>query len=165
MRLKHSVLALAAAGLLAVQAHAGEAATLAPVAAAPEAAKAAFSAADIESLFIMSDAPVQVAALSAKEMSETEGAWLNFAIGGLAGGAIQGGGFILGVHRGHHQWDTGRFIGNVGTGAAFGATTGQLRFLASGVSGIRNLATPGGAVWAFNNTVGNWGFNHVWRRP
>jgi hypothetical protein len=78
MRLKHSVVALAAAGLLAVQAHAGEAAVeaakLTPVAAAPEAAQAAFSAADFESLFVKGDAPVQVAALSAKEMSETEGA-------------------------------------------------------------------------------------------
>jgi hypothetical protein len=56
MRLKHSVVALAAAGLLAVQAHAGDAAAetakLTPVAAASEAAQSAFSAADIETLFV-----------------------------------------------------------------------------------------------------------------
>jgi hypothetical protein len=43
------------------------------VAAAPAAARAVFSAADIKSLFVKGDAPVQIAAVSAQEMSETEG--------------------------------------------------------------------------------------------
>jgi len=70
--LKHTVVALAAAGLLSVQAHAGEM----PVEAAiqPAQTAAAFTDADIGALFDNANQPMQLAALSPQEMRETEGA-------------------------------------------------------------------------------------------
>jgi len=82
MQLKHTVVALAAAGLLSVQAHAGEM----PVEAAiqPAQTAAAFTDADLQALFEASDKPMQLAALSGQEMRETEGAWLPIVGFGIA---------------------------------------------------------------------------------
>jgi hypothetical protein len=75
-KFKHIALALATAGLLATQAHAGE--TAAPPL-QPE-PLAAFSQQDISSLFNQAGQPMQLAALSDVEMRDTEGAWFPFAI-------------------------------------------------------------------------------------
>ena len=44
-----------------------------------------FTAADTQKLFEQDAKPMQLAALSPQEMKETEGAWVNFAIGGASG--------------------------------------------------------------------------------
>ena len=124
-----------------------------------------FTAADTQQLFEQDARPMQLAALSADEMRETEGAFAPWVAGGLIGGGLSGLGYALGVYQGNYAWNTRNFIGNVGTGALIGAGAGQLRFLASGISGIRNFATPGGAIWAANSAIANWGVNHIWRRP
>jgi len=123
-----------------------------------------FSAADMQALFVPSHEPLRVAVLSPQEMEETQGALAPFAVGGLVGGAWQGATFAWGAHRGHHQWNTSRFVGNVATGALIGAGAGHMRFVSSGIAGIRNLRTPGGAIWAGNAAVANTGANFIWRR-
>jgi len=77
MQLKHTVVALAAAGMLSVQAHAGEMQVEAAI--QPAQTVAAFTDADLQALFEASDKPMQLAALSQQEMRETEGAALWFA--------------------------------------------------------------------------------------
>ena len=69
-KFKHIALALATAGLLATQAHAGEAQT--PT--LHQAPLPAFSQQDIGSLFDQAAQPMQLAVLSDAEMRETEGA-------------------------------------------------------------------------------------------
>jgi len=44
-----------------------------------------FTAVDTQMLFAQDAMPMQLAVLSQQEMKETEGAWLNFAIGGAIG--------------------------------------------------------------------------------
>ena len=144
------------AASLAVPVLANEGALVAPV---PE-----FTAADTQQLFEQDARPMQLAALSAQEMKETEGALAPWVAGGLGGGAWQGANYAWGAYQSRHAWNTRDFIGNIGSGALIGAGAGQLRFLASGISGIRNLATPGGAIWAANGAMANWGVNHIWRR-
>ena len=56
-----------------------------------------FSAADLQALFVPGHEPLRVAVLSPQEMEETKGALAPFAVGGLVGGAVGGGGFALGV--------------------------------------------------------------------
>ena len=81
-KFKPAALALATAGLLASQAHASEA----QVQTMPYEPLAAFSQQDIGSLFDhAAGQPMQLAALSDVEMRETEGAWLNFAVGAAIG--------------------------------------------------------------------------------
>ena len=85
MQLKHTVVALAAAGLLSAQAHAGE--MQVETAIQPAQTVAAFTDADLQALFEASDKPMQLAALSQQEMRETEGAlWVFNALGGAVGG-------------------------------------------------------------------------------
>jgi len=100
MHLKHTVVALAAAGLLSVQAHAGEM----PVEAAiqPAQTAAAFTDADLQALFEASDEPMQLAALSGQEMRETAGA-LNPFLGRMIIGGF--GGAVSSVIS---QWDFNR---------------------------------------------------------
>jgi len=50
----------------------------------------AFTTADVASLFDKDAQSLQLAALSAQEMRETEGAWVNYAVGGFAGGLYNG---------------------------------------------------------------------------
>ncbi|MBA4262619.1 MAG: hypothetical protein C0443_11560 [Comamonadaceae bacterium] len=69
-KFKHAALALAAAGLLSAQAHAGEA-QVQDLQAVPV---AAFSQSDIQSMFEQAGQPMEMAALSTAEMKETEGA-------------------------------------------------------------------------------------------
>lgn len=75
-KFKQVALALATAGLLATQAHAGEA----QATALHDAPLTTFSQQDIGSLFDQAGQPMQLAALSDVEMRETEGAWIPFAI-------------------------------------------------------------------------------------
>lgn len=72
---KHAatIVALSAAGLLSTQAYAAEAG----IKAASNPQKlSAFSQDDINGMFETSGKPMKLAALSQKEMKETEGAWL-----------------------------------------------------------------------------------------
>ncbi|BAO83883.1 MAG: hypothetical protein M1359_02630 [Betaproteobacteria bacterium] len=91
-----------------------------------------FSAADLQALFVPGHEPLRVAVLSPQEMEETKGALAPFAVGGLVGGAVGGGGFALGVWRGNHAWNTHRFLGNVATGAVIGGSFGAAGAAASG---------------------------------
>jgi len=88
MQLKHTVLALAAAGMLTTQAYASEmqveAAQTYASAALVESLQAvqplaAFSQTDINAMFEQTDKPMQLAVLSPQEMKETEGAVIWFA--------------------------------------------------------------------------------------
>lgn len=74
MQLKHAVVALAAAGVLSTQAYAAEAQAEAVL--QPAKPVAAFTEADMQALFEDTGKPMQLAALSAQEMKETEGAWI-----------------------------------------------------------------------------------------
>ncbi len=85
-KFKHAALALAAAGLLSAQVHAAEEAQgvqLAP--------GATFSPSDISGMFEQTGQPMEIVALSAAEMKQTEGAvwWMPIYIFGpqIAGGS------------------------------------------------------------------------------
>ena len=160
MKLKQMGIALIAAGVLSANVYANEAG-IEQISVQPQ---GAFTETDLATLFEQDAKPMQLAALSAQEMRETEGALAPWIVGGLGGAAWQGANYAWGAYRGNYAWNTNRFIGNVASGAMIGAGAGQLRFLASGVTGIRNLATPGGAIWAANGATMNWGVNHIWRR-
>ena len=122
------------------------------------AALAAFSAADIATLFEPSAAPLQLAALSEREMRETDGALLPLiAFSAGVGGVTQGVGFIGGVVMGNHAWNSRRFAGNVATGALIGASFGPaLHFVRGSQLGTR--------IWQFNVNTANSGFNLAWHR-
>jgi len=129
MQLKHTVVALAAAGLLSVQAHAGEMQVKAAI--QPAQTVAAFTDADLQALFEASDKPMQLAALSQQEMRETEGARISirpllpWVIRGSAMGGI---GAAIGASNAYNSgargWEVVRAagIGFVG-GAAAGITS------------------------------------------
>lgn len=120
-----------------------------------------FTAADTQSLFEQDAKPMQLAELSQQEMKETEGAWVQFGIGGALGAA----GYGWGVYRGNYAWNTRNFIGNVGTGALIGGTFGAAGAIASGGARfIPSLTNAGANIWRFNSATANWGVNHVWRR-
>ena len=111
------------------------------------AALAAFSQADIATLFEPSAAPLQLAALSEQEMRETEGAVWNFVFGGLTGfgmHAIQ--------HRHNMTWRSAAIA--TGTGALTGGVGGAL-IRASGGGLVGNLA------WRPNIFAANAGFGIV----
>jgi hypothetical protein len=163
MQLKHAVVALAAAGVLSTQAYASEAQAEAVL--QPAQPVAAFTEADIQALFEDTGKPMQLAALSAQEMRETEGALAPWAVGGLVGGAWQGANYAWGAYRGNYAWNTSRFLGNVGTGALIGASFGTAGHIASGGARfIPSLTNAGANVWRFNAVIANRGVNHVWRR-
>lgn len=75
-KLKQTVLVLAAAGMLSVQAHAAESSVNSLPSQQP---MAAFSQQDVQGLFDQAEQPMQLAELSSAEMKETEGALLWFA--------------------------------------------------------------------------------------
>jgi hypothetical protein len=156
-KFKHAALALAAASLMTVQAHATEVQAQSPQAVPV----ATFSQADIHTMFDQAEKPMQLAALSGQEMKDTEGAWLQFGIGGLLGGA----GYGWGVYRGSYSWNTSSFLGNVGTGALIGGTFGAAGAIASGGARfIPSLTNAGANIWRFNSAATNFGVNNIWRR-
>ena len=128
------------AASLAVPVLANEGALVAPV---PE-----FTAADTQQLFEQDARPMQLAALSADEMRETEGAFWNFAIGGAASFAFYAG----------SNWYNNRPITwqgslySIGTGALTGGAGGAL-IRASGGGVVGNLA------WRPNILAANAGFS------
>nr|VFK41571.1 MAG: hypothetical protein BECKTC1821E_GA0114239_101216 [Candidatus Kentron sp. TC] len=119
------------------------------------------AAGDVEALFEQGAEPMQLAALSPEEMAETEGAWVQFAIGGVFGGA----GYAWGVYRGNYSWNTMDFVGNVATGSLIGGTFGTLGKIASGgvgfVSGLTNTWVNLGRA---NSFLYNGAVNKHWRR-
>ena len=120
-----------------------------------------FTAADTQKLFEQDAMPMQLAALSQQEMKETEGAWLQFGIGGAFGGA----GYAWGVYRGNYSWNTSRFLGNVATGAVIGGTFGAAGALASGGARfIPSLTNAGANIWRLNSATANFGVNNIWQR-
>ena len=92
-----------------------------------------FTAADTQQLFEQDARPMQLAALSAQEMKETEGAWVNYAFGAAMGGMSYG---ITAAYTRSWSW-----LG-FGTSVGVGALTGG-----------RNTLTAVGAVWCFNRAV------------
>lgn len=119
------------------------------------------SQSDVLSLFEADSRPLQLAVLSPKEMKETEGAWIQFAVGGAIGAATYGWGY----YRGQYDWNTTRFLGNVGSGALIGGTFGALGGLASGGARfIPSLTNAGANIWRFNSLTANFGANQYWRR-
>lgn len=120
-----------------------------------------FNSQDAQILFEQDAMPMELAALTSHEMKETEGAWVQFAIGGAIGGA----GYAWGAYRGNYAWNTGKFIGNVGTGALIGGTFGAVGAMASGGARfVPSLTNVGANVWRMNSAIANWGVNHGWRR-
>lgn len=150
MQLKHVVVALAVAGMLSTQAYASEAQVEAAI--QPAQAVAAFTDADLQALFEASDKPMQLAALSQKEMKETEGAWWPVVYrvgGGLAGMYGSGYGYLAGGGRS----PTG-FLGSVAGGFGAGLwspVTGYRSGLAAFGSGF-----TGGAIAGFGGSRGWW---------
>jgi hypothetical protein len=119
-KFKHAALALGAASLMAVQAQASEP----PSTQVQAQSVSAFSHAEIAALFESSGPSMQLAALSPQEMKETEGAWLNLAIGGAIG---------LGSYA-YSNW------GNMTWGGALGSTAlGAVGGYGAGVAGLRVL--------------------------
>ncbi len=152
MKLKSAVIAGMLAASMTAPAFANEAVT-APL---PQ-----LTMQDAQALFEQDAKPMQLAALSSQEMKETEGAWLQFGIGGAIGGA----GYAWGVYRGNYSWNTSRFLGNVATGAVIGGTFGAAGAIASGgAMFIPSLTNAGANIWRFNSAAANFGVNNIWRR-
>jgi len=155
MQLKHTVIALAAAGMLSTQAYASEA--QAPQPAAPV---AAFTDADLNALFDHADKPMQLAALSGQEMRETEGALLPLLF--IAGGAALS---AWGYH-GINYYNTGRM--GTSSGAAWAAGAGALGALHGGAlsayAGLRGVqaAYVGARGFAVSSAWNR--ANPAWRR-
>ena len=140
-KLKHATLALATAGLLSTQAHAGEA-NVDNLQAIPV---AAFNQTDLNAMFEQAGQPMQLAALSGQEMKETEGALVNFAVGGAIGlGTYVA---IAYVSDGPLTWQGALF--SIGVGAVTGGAGGAL-IKASGGGLAANVAwRPGMAAVSF----------------
>ena len=143
-KFKHAAQALAAASLMAVQAHATQVQAQSP----QVVPVATFSQADINTMFDQAGQPMQLVALSSQEMKETEGAWLNFAIGGAAGF-----GFYAASNWYNNQpitWQGSLY--SIGTGAFTGGVGGSLiRASGGGIAG--NMA------WRPNILASNFGFS------
>jgi hypothetical protein len=153
LKLKQLGVTLALAGMLSTQAYAHEAATeAAPLAAAAAQAAPAnvLTQDDLVALFGAQEAgkPLQLALLSEQEMRETEGAWLNFAIGGAVGF-----GFYAASNWYNNRpitWQGSLY--SIGTGALTGGVGGALiRASGGGVAG--NVA------WRPNILASNFGFS------
>lgn len=97
---------------------------------------------------------IQVSELSNQEMKATQGAVAPWIIGGAVGGVSGGAMYSYGVWRGNYQWNTTRFLGNVGTGALIGGTFG-----AAAGGGL----SLGANVWRVNSVSANFGVNTIWR--
>lgn len=113
-----------------------------------------FTAADTLMLFEQDAKPMQLAALSQQEMKETEGAWINFAVGAAGG---------LGFYAWHHR---NNFSNMTWSGAAFSAGTGALT---GGVGGILIRASGGGLAgniaWRPNMMAINFGVGQIINKP
>ena len=108
------------------------------------AALAAFSQADIATLFEPSAAPLQLAALSEQEMKETEGAVIWFAP--VVAWSVGGG--VLGV--GVNRWATGSWAGSgraFGAGATAGFWSSNLAVRVARPAGAFALGAIGSASW------------------
>lgn len=114
-KFKHAALALAAASLMAVQAHAIEVQAQSPHAVPV----ATFSQADINTMFEQAGQPMQLAALSGQEMKDTEGAWWFAA--SLVGGGFGSASYIWSTP--NWTWGgVGRSFGAGATGGLWGVT-------------------------------------------
>lgn len=114
---------------------------------------------DINNLFDVSKLEnIQALELSSQEMKDTQGALAPWIIGGAVGGISSGAMYSYGVWRGNYQWNTTRFLGNVGTGAVIGGTFGAAGAAAGGGLSV------GANVWRVNSFSTNFGANSIWRR-
>ncbi|MCR0012455.1 hypothetical protein ACWB3A_09780 [Acinetobacter baumannii] len=114
---------------------------------------------DINNLFDVSKLEnIQALELSSQEMKDTQGALAPWIIGGAVGGISGGAMYSYGVWRGNYQWNTTRFLGNVGTGAVIGGTFGAAGAAAGGGLSV------GANVWRVNSFSTNFGANSIWRR-
>ena len=129
---KHAVtvIALCAAGMVSTQAYAVEAAART---AQTSQKLSTFSQDDINGMFETKGKPMQLAALSKKEMKDTEGAFVNFAVGAGLGA----GGYLL------DKWWSGDDI--TWQGLAFNTAVGAVT---GGVGGRLASAAGGGIVGA-----------------
>ena len=156
MLLKHTVVALAAAGLLSVQAHAGEM----PVEAAIQPAQtvAAFTDADLQALFGASDKPMQLAALSGQEMRETEGAWLLNAAGAFVGGIAGAYGCMTHAAYSNRNASPSSVAWGLARSIAAGAALGAIRPVRSigGALGRLSISAGRGAVIGYGSGRGWW---------
>lgn len=142
---KQAAVVIATVGMVSMQAHAGETAVKSATNIQP---MAAFSQQDINGLFDQADKPMQLAALSQQEMKETEGAFVNFAIGGLAGFGTYA---LSNWYRGRPiTWQGSLY--SIGTGALTGGVGGAL-IRASGGGVIGNIA------WRPNIAASNFSFS------
>ena len=99
---------------------------------------------------------IQATELSNQEMKDTQGALAPWVIGGAVGGLSGGAMYSYGVLKGNYQWNTNRFLGNVGTGALIGGTFGAAGAAAGGGLGAN--------IWRVNSFSTNFGANSIWRR-
>jgi hypothetical protein len=134
-KFKHAALALGAASLMAVQAHATEVQAQSPQAVPV----ATFSQADINTMFDQAGQSMQLVALSGQEMKETEGAWARFVVGGFAGGLYNGISYYNTPNRTFGGWTTA-----IGSGVVGGAV-GGIRWWSAPIWG-GGIAAAGG--WA-----------------
>lgn len=114
MKLKHVALALAATAMLTAQAQASETQVQTLQAVQPT---VIFAETDMQAMFEGSDKPMQLAALSGQEMKETNGAYWNYVIGGVAGGFYNG----IGYYSTTSNTTWGGWATAVGTGVVGGA--------------------------------------------
>lgn len=140
MKLKSTLFAGVLAASFALPAFANEGTVATPL---PQ-----FTTADTQMLFEQDAMPMQLAALSQQEMRETEGAFLNFAIGGAAGF-----GFYAASNWYNNRpitWQGSLY--SIGTGALTGGVGGALiRASGGGIAG--NIA------WRPNILASNFGFS------
>jgi hypothetical protein len=138
MKLKSTLFAGLLAASLAVPAFANDAAVAAPL---PQ-----FTAADTQMLFEQDAEPMQLAALSSQEMKETEGAWVNFALGGAASFGM----YAITNYATNRPITWQGSLYSIGTGALTGGMGGVL-IRASGGGFAGNLA------WRPNMLATNFG--------
>lgn len=127
MKLKSTLFLTVLAASLAAPAFANDASVVTPL---PQ-----FTAADTQMLFDQDANPMQLAALSSQEMKETEGAFLNFAVGGTVGF-----GFYAASNYYYNRpitWQGSLY--SIGTGAFTGGVGGAL-MRASGGGLAANIA-------------------------
>jgi hypothetical protein len=149
MKFKNAALALAVAGLLSAQVHAGEVdgqVQAQDLQAAPIATLAAFDQTDINAMFEQVDTPMQLAALTSVEMKETEGALWQFAVGGFAGGLFNGISYRNTSNRTWGGWGTAISSGVVG------GAVGGIRWWSAPIWGGGIMATGGWAAALLHNS-------------
>ncbi|PCN59278.1 hypothetical protein CF596_14085 (plasmid) [Acinetobacter sp. YT-02] len=121
--------------------------------------QASDNTADLSTIFESSHVEkIQALELSNQEMKDTQGALAPWVIGGAVGGLSGGAMYSYGVWKGNYQWNTNRFLGNVGTGAVIGGTFGAAGAAAGG--GL----SAGANIWRVNSFSTNFGANSIWRR-